>query len=81
MAKRPTRFNPDWKNEFSWVDSVPGDIYRAYCKLCKKSFSIAGQGYTKVKDHIKNLKHVESEKINKQRNSASSIARFMTGMF
>lgn len=81
MAKRLTRFNPDWKKEFSWLDSVTGDIHRAYCKLCKKSFPIAVQGYTKVKDHIKNVKHVQSANINKQRNSASSIARFMTGMF
>lgn len=70
MARRLTRFNPDWKIEFSWVDSVPGDVHRVYCKLCKKSFSIGVQGHNKLKDHVKSVQHVKSEKIDKQRNSA-----------
>lgn len=41
---------------------MPEDNFRAYCKLCKKIFSVAGKGEGCVKEHCESAKHKEAER-------------------
>lgn len=51
MAPWRTVFNIKWKNVYPWLNSVPNDEFKAYCKLCKRIFSISGKGEGCVKEH------------------------------
>jgi len=60
MSKH-TKFNQDWKQQFSWLSSV-SDIYSARCELCRKTFSVKNSGICQVKQHAATEKHVKNEK-------------------
>lgn len=76
MAPRLTKFNYKWKNIYAWIDSMPEDNHRAYCKLCKRDFSIGVRGENKVKEHQASRDHQTAlEK------SKSSMRRFLQSMF
>lgn len=73
MAPRITKYNPKWQKKFSWLNSVDGDDTKAYCKVCKKSFSIAHKGESSIKEHAEGAKHKETEKM---QSSAQSLHSF-----
>lgn len=73
MAPRNTAFNPKWKKSYSWINSVDGDEFKAYCKLCKKVFSIAHKGEASIKEHAEGAKHKQFEK---STSSAQSLHHF-----
>lgn len=62
MAPRRTLFNIKWKDIYPWINSVPDEEYKAYCKHCKKVFSVAGKGEGCVKEHADTAKHKEAER-------------------
>lgn len=76
MAPRLKKFNYKWKIIYAWIDSMPEDIHRAYCKVCKRDFSIGGRGENKVKDHQASRDHQIALE-----NSKSSMRRFFQSMF
>lgn len=76
MAPRFTSFNPNWKRNYLWIDAVSGDKYRAFCKYCKKSFSIAAKGEGCIKEHANTDKHKAAER---DVASSHSMVRFTTG--
>lgn len=73
MAPRKTSFNPNWKTIYPWVNSIPDDVCKAYCKLCKKIFNIAGKGEGSIKEHADGAKHKEKERA---RSSTQSLQHF-----
>lgn len=40
MSKQLTKFSSKWKKKFAWVESVPNNIHKAYCKYCKEEIKI-----------------------------------------
>lgn len=76
MPDRKTKFNPKWKETYSWIDSVSSDIHRAYCKLCKSGFSVAAKGHTKITEHIASDDHQRAERAAA---SSHSLHRFFSG--
>lgn len=62
MAPRQTNFNSKWLEVYSWINSVPDDRSKAYCKLCKNFFSISSKGEGNIKEHAEGTKHKSAEK-------------------
>ena len=61
MGKNHCIYNSEWSKEFTWV-RPGGNRFDAYCILCKKSFSITGQGKTALKTHSRGKSHCGLEK-------------------
>lgn len=78
MGPRKTAFNSEWKNRYPWINSVPKDNYTAYCKLCKKIFSIAGKGEGSVKEHAEGDNH---KKIERAAANSQNLRRFFHRKF
>lgn len=67
-TSRKTIFNPDWVHpavNLQWAETfaaVPEDVFKVYCKICKKCFELSNMGrqalisHEKGKIHAKNLK-------------------------
>lgn len=51
IKKRRCGYKKDWENEYLWLKGVEGDTERAFCDLCKTSFSIGHGGEYDVKRH------------------------------
>lgn len=51
IKKRRCGYNKNWENEYLWLKGVEGDTERAFCDLCKTSFSIGHGGEYDVKRH------------------------------
>ncbi len=51
IEKRRCGYKKDWENEYLWLKGVEGDTERAFCDLCKTSFSIGHGGEYDVKRH------------------------------
>ncbi len=51
IKKRKCGYKKDWENEYLWLKGVEGDTERAFCDLCKMSFSIGHGGEYDVKRH------------------------------
>lgn len=60
MPARKTAFNPKWKEIYPWLNSVPDDNFKAYCKHCKQIFSVAGKGEGCIKEHAARSKHIDA---------------------
>lgn len=48
MAKRFTKYNSGWENNFKWIKSVKNDDSMARCEFCVKSFRIDNAGIAQV---------------------------------
>ena len=58
-----TKFCSSWKETYSWVAPVFGDVYSATCILCKgKPFSISNRGISQVQQHATVAYHKKLEK-------------------
>lgn len=57
MPKNKTKFNKNWLNTYPWISEVDDDIYKAYCKLCKRSVKVDVGGVGAVKLHQSTAKH------------------------
>lgn len=51
VKKRRCAYKKDWENEYLWLKQVEGDSERAFCDLCKTSFSVGHGGEYDVKRH------------------------------
>ncbi|KAK9965840.1 hypothetical protein ABG768_004906 [Culter alburnus] len=51
IKKKRCGYNKNWENEYLWLKGVEGDTERAFCDLCKTSFSIGHGGEYDVKRH------------------------------
>ena len=69
MSKKQTYFPDTWLTDLQfsvWVTKST-DSKKAYCKLCKKQFSLANMGvkaltsHAKSEKHLKRIKEMESE--------------------
>lgn len=68
IKKRRCGYNKNWENEYLWLKGVEGDTERAFCDLCKTSFSIGHGGEYDVKRHRlteTHKKHVQQKETSK----------------
>lgn len=57
MPKNKTKFNKNWLTKYRWISEVDDDIYKAYCKLCKRSIKVDVGGVGAVHCHQNTAKH------------------------
>ena len=58
-----TKFWSSWKETYSWVAPVFGDVYSVACILCKgRPFSISNRGISQVQQHATGMYHEKLEK-------------------
>lgn len=62
MAPRKTTFNSKWLKNYPWIQSVENDNSKAFCKLCKKVFSISTKGEASIKEHADGIKHKDAKR-------------------
>lgn len=56
--KRCNHFNDKWLNEFDWLQRVDkSQSSLAYCKICRKQFSVENKGYTSLTQHSASKNH------------------------
>lgn len=72
IKKRRCGYNKDWENEYLWLKCVEGDTERAFCDLCKTSFSIGHGGQYDVKRH--RLTETHKKRIQQKETSKSMDA-------
>lgn len=63
MSGRQCKFKKEWKEDpqfRDWLGEVSGDVQRAYCKFCKKSFDVGNMGLSALKSHERGQGHVKS---------------------
>lgn len=77
MPKNKTKFNKNWLTKFRWISEVDDDIYKAYCKLCKRAFKIDVGGVGAVNVHQNTAKH-KALSFKEARNE--SFNQYSTGM-
>ncbi|KAF3850523.1 hypothetical protein F7725_012295 [Dissostichus mawsoni] len=58
-----------------WIGEVPGDVHKAYCKFCRKSFDISNMGVASLKSHSKGQTHT---KLAGQLNNERRMTDFLT---
>ena len=58
MSKKQTKCNSLWEKDHSWLQKCKNDQFSAYCKICKKSFSVSGGGICLVKQHDNTKTHI-----------------------
>ena len=58
MSKWQIKQNSLWKKDHSWLQKCKKDQFLAYCKICKKTFSVSGGGISLVKQHEKTKTHI-----------------------
>ncbi|KAF3844586.1 hypothetical protein F7725_007749 [Dissostichus mawsoni] len=58
-----------------WIGEVPGDVHKAYCKFCRKSFDISNMGVASLKSHSKVQTHT---KLAGQLNNERRMTDFLT---
>lgn len=78
MAPRKTTFNNEWLKKYPWLNSVPRDHSSAFCKLCKKIFSVSGKGEGSVKEHADGDTHRRNERA---ASTSHNLQRFFPRMF
>ncbi|XP_063221071.1 uncharacterized protein LOC134530286 [Bacillus rossius redtenbacheri] len=60
MARRirgRNSFQPQWKEEFPWLQEVDGSNHSARCSVCRTIFSVESMGRTAVVSHSSGNKH------------------------
>ena len=59
-VKYSSHFQDDWLENFSCVKQDAMDNTKAYCTLCKKSFSVVAIEITALHIHAKGSKHLSN---------------------
>ncbi len=58
-----TTYCPAWEETYKWISKDSnGDLSKAYCMYCKKTFKIDNSGYSQVKSHAESESHKKLEK-------------------
>ena len=60
-TKKKTSYSKHWESVYSWIDSVSGNKYLAFCKLCKANIKIDNGGKSQIDRHAKSDKHLKFE--------------------
>ena len=80
MGKNKCLFNIKWKNKFTWVREVKGNLAKNLCSSCNKVIDIGMMGKSPLKSHKKGEKHkaaIQSDKVqlNSFFNSSTSFVK------
>lgn len=77
MPKNKTKFNQNWPSIYPWISEVDDDIYKAHCKLCKRSIKVDVGGVGAVKVHQSTAKH---KLLSSKRARDGALNQYSTGM-
>lgn len=58
ITKRLTKYNTIWERDHEWL-SMTKNEYKAFCRLCKKDFSVSHGGLNDVLKHSKGVSHIK----------------------
>ncbi|XP_053396899.1 uncharacterized protein LOC123563982 [Mercenaria mercenaria] len=51
-----------WEQEFPWISKADNGLGFAFCKLCRRTFSVSHAGKNDVRKHGQTLVHSKTEK-------------------
>lgn len=74
--KKGRKYRREWEEANPWLDSVNGDVYRANCKACRRTFTICHGGVTDIKQHASGEQHTRCIRTQKTQSLVSQF--FMT---
>lgn len=57
VKHRLTKYSTNWENDYNWLCIAESNEYKAFCRLCKKEFSISHGGLNDVVKHSKTSTH------------------------
>ncbi|XP_051803049.1 uncharacterized protein LOC127533610 [Acanthochromis polyacanthus] len=58
--KRLCKYREEWTRKYTWVTAAFGDVNKAFCKVCRKDFSISHGGESDLKSHASGKQHVNN---------------------
>ena len=59
-GKRQQKYRREWEEANPWLDSVSGDVFKANCKACRRSFSVSHGGLSDVRQHASGGQHCKN---------------------
>ena len=74
VKKRKCVYRSEWEHVYAWVKLIDGDSNRAFCDLCKTSFSVGHRGEYDVKRHMLTDTH---KKRTQQKETSKSMDIFV----
>lgn len=60
--RRLQKYRKEWEREFSWVEYVRGNDYKANCTVCRRVFTIGHGGVCDLKQHASGVTHKRNER-------------------
>lgn len=70
--KKKTNFSKSWEEKYGWVQEVADSKNDAWCKICKKMFSLSNMGEYALISHMQSKKHLDCQK-NKKLVSVATV--------
>lgn len=59
--KKKTNFSKSWEEKYGWVQEVADSKNDAWCKICKKMFSLSNMGEYALISHMQSKKHLDCQ--------------------
>ena len=75
-GKRLQKYRREGEEANPWLDSVSGDVYKANCKACRRTFSVSHGGLSDIKQHASGEQHSPNIRTQKTQRVVSQF--FMT---
>ena len=63
--KRMCTYRREWESTYNFLKNVDGNVHKAFCEICTKSFGISHGGLNDVKRHIAISEHRRGENTRK----------------
>lgn len=71
--KRLCVYRDQWENTYDFLSKVSGNPFKAFCKICRKEFSISHGGLNDIKRHTTGPDHQRLEKMSKKNQTLSTF--------
>lgn len=72
-SKRLQKYRREWEKDNPWLECTSGDVYKASCKACHRSFSVSHGGMSDVKQHASGAQHCKNFKTQKTQRAVSQF--------
>lgn len=60
--RRLQKYRKEWEREYSWVECVRGNDFKANCTVCRRVFTIGHGGVCDLKQHASGESHKRNER-------------------
>lgn len=71
--KRECKYNMQWENTYSWLESIKEDDGMVFCKPCRTKISISNMGSSALERHQQTTQHKDAFRIWETSNSVWDI--------